>query len=56
MQLLPENIKNFSVGGGGLIIGGGGLNYPKHGLTMVTDFPRKSSKLQCSGEHCQCVQ
>ena len=31
------------------------LNYPKHAVTMVTDFQRKSSKLQCSGEHCQCV-
>jgi hypothetical protein len=32
------------------------LNYPKHAVTMVTDFQRKSSKLQCSGEDCQCVQ
>ena len=25
------------------------LNYPKHAVTMVTDFQRKSGKLQCSG-------
>ena len=32
------------------------LNYPKHAVAMVTDFQRKIIKLQCSGEHCQCVQ
>jgi hypothetical protein len=29
--------------------------YPKHAVAMVTDFQHKSSKLQCSGEHYQCV-
>jgi hypothetical protein len=29
---------------------------PKHAVAMVTDFQRKISKLQCSGEHRQCVQ
>jgi hypothetical protein len=28
----------------------------KHAVAMVTDFQHKSSTLQCSGEHCQCVQ
>ena len=30
--------------------------YPKHAVAMVTDCQHKSSTLQCSGEHCQCVQ
>ena len=30
--------------------------YPKHAVAMVTDFQHKNSTLQCSGEHCQCVQ
>ena len=30
--------------------------YPKHAVAMVTDFQHKSRALQCSGQHCQCVQ
>ena len=30
--------------------------YSKHAVAMVAGFQHKSSKLQCSGGHCECVQ